>query len=136
MPRIRSILGLVVLLGAAAISCAVSLIEAVQLHPDYRYADVAAEYEQQRLHTVRPLLPPFTKVEYIYEQPYPGRIPPTGYLTQYYLAPVIIVIDGGPQAYVLVDGRPNVEPTFDGTRRLVLVHDAGNGVRLYRGEEP
>jgi hypothetical protein len=136
MLRVRSILGLVVLLGAAAISCAVSLTEAVQLRPDYRYADVAADYEQQRLHDVRPLLPPFTKVEFVNANPFPGRTPPTGYLTQYYLAPAIVVIDGGPQVYVLVDGRPDVEPTLDVTRRLVLVHDAGNGVRLYRGEEP
>lgn len=137
MLRLRPHLGVTILLTAAAISCGVSLTQAVQLRSDYRYADVVAVYEERRLNDLRPLLPPFTKVEYVKDNPLKSeRFAPTGYLTQYFLAPAVVVIDGGPQTWVLVDGRPGAEPAVEATRRLVLVHDAGNGVRLFRVEEP
>src|SRR5260370_34734370 len=130
MLRLRPLFGVTLLLTASAISCVVSVTHALQLPADYRNADVLADYEQRRLNALRRLLPAFTTVEYVDDHPLRGDgIWPTGYTTQYSLAPVIVVIDGGPQALVLVDGRPDVKPVLDAKRRLILVHDAGNGVR-------
>jgi hypothetical protein len=137
MRRFRPVLGITLLLTAAAIWCVVALTQAVLVRSDYRYADVVANYEEHRLSDVRPLLPPFTKVEYVNDSPLDtGQFAPTGYLTQYFLAPALITIDNGPQTWVLIDGRPDEEPVLDPKRRLVLKHDAGNGVRLYCIEEP
>jgi hypothetical protein len=137
MRHLRAILGITLLLIVAVISSAVSLTRAVQLGPDYRYADMVTDYEGRRLNDIRPLLPSFTTISYLNEQPYPDDpAAPSYYLAQYFLAPTIVVIDGSTQGRVLVDGQPDREPAVLSRRRLVLEYDAGNGVRLYRVEEP
>jgi hypothetical protein len=136
MIRQRPTLGVAVLLVAALISCVFSLVQALFLGPDYRDADILADYDEQRLNEVRPLLSPFTAIEYHDDDPDGKRIGQTDYLTQYVLCPAVIVIDGPPQTRLLIDGRPHAEPVLDGQRRWTLERDAGNGVRLYRIEEP
>jgi hypothetical protein len=115
----------------------VSLTQAIQLGPEYRYADVIEDYDRQRLNEVRPRLPPFQAVEYVDDHP-PGsdRHAPTGYAAQYAVAPAVVVIGQGRQTRLLVNGRPDVPPALDPDRRAVLEYDAGNGVRLYRAEGP
>jgi len=135
MRRVRPTLGVLSLLTAAVLSSVVSVAQALRLGPDYRHADVIAEYEERRLNEVRPLLEPYHSVEYRAKDP-PGAAGAlqTGYLTQYVVVPAIVV-EGTKRPWLLLDGRPESGPPDD-PRRLVLEHDAGNGVRLYRAEGP
>jgi hypothetical protein len=137
MPSLRPLLGVTALLAAAVCAGAVSLTQALRLGPEYRYADVIEDYDRQRLNEVRPRLPPFQAVEYVDDHP-PGadRAAPTGYATQYAVAPAVVVIGQGRQERFLLDGRPDVPPDLEPDRRAVLEYDAGNGVRLYRAEGP
>jgi hypothetical protein len=135
MSRLRLILGVGSLLTAAAAACAFSLVQSFSLGPDYRHADVLAEYHL-RMGEIRPRLSAFSRIEYIEDRPPAGeRFGHCGYVTQYVLCPAVVVIDGGPQARVLVDGR-EAEPAIAARRGLILEWDACNGVRLYRAEGP
>jgi hypothetical protein len=135
MFRPRPTLGVAVVLIAAAVTCASSLGQLLYLGPDYRHADVLADYDGRRFNALRPLLTAGSTVEYVEDLP-PGSVQDFGYgyATQYALCPAVVVLNRKPQAQILLNGRPDSEPADLG--RLVLELDAGNGVRLYRAGEP
>jgi hypothetical protein len=135
MRRARPTLGVRLLLTAALIVSAASLVQALRLGPRYRHADVIAEYDEHRMNEVRALLAPYGSVEYRIDDPpgVPGALA-SGYLTQYVVVPAVVV-ERTQRPRLLLDGRPDSAPPND-PRPLILEHDAGNGVRLYRAEGP
>ena len=124
--------GLALLLGAAVLSSAWALWRAVSDPPDPEAAAELDDYDRQRFESVKPLLPRSGVIGYREDgPPRSGRIGHVFRFTQYALTPV--VLSGGADVpLVLVNGRPEAVPRPQaGGRPLTLLHDAGNGVRLF-----
>jgi hypothetical protein len=99
--------------------------------PDQRDAAIVADYDTRRYAGLAEELPPGGVVGYVTNDPQAIR---AYYLTQYVLAPCVVVWGDEPDL-VLVDDRP------DGERRSAVVggrlrRELGNGVRLYVREGP
>jgi hypothetical protein len=99
-----------------------------------QWSDLVVGYDEQRFAGVAALLPPGGVVGYVEDDPPDSAMTQHYYLTQYVLAPCVLVNDSR-RAVVLVDGRPEAEvrPPMAGGRML---RDLGNGVRLFGHEEP
>jgi hypothetical protein len=134
--RIRALLGLALLLGATACACAAALWQAASAPPAPGAEAEPEMYDGERFASVKPLLPRAGVIGYRddHTADSPGGM--VLRFSQYVLAPVVLREDAdGP--LVLVNGRPGAAalPEESGARRRLL-HDAGNGVRLYGAGEP
>jgi hypothetical protein len=134
--RFRAILGLIFLLPAAIICAYVTRVQ-TETHPNESPESVArcADADTSRFASVKPFLPREGLVGYREDPPAPSRFGVDYRFAQYVLTPVELNQDAtGP--FILVNGQPDRMPEVESEGRpVVLVHDAGNGVRLFRIEE-
>lgn len=102
--------------------------------PNEHEAALVTAYDTRRYAGVADLLPPGEVVGYVTNDPESAEATRAYYLTEYVLAPCIIVQGEGPRL-VLVDDRAEGEgrPVAVGGR---LLRDGGDGVRLYVREGP
>jgi hypothetical protein len=131
--RLRALLGLALLLGATAYVCATALWQAASAPPDSE-AD-HEQYDRERFASVKPLLPRAGVIGYRDDHTADSPGGTVLRFSQYVLAPVLLREDAdGP--LVLVNGSPGAAPPEVGGGGLRLLHDAGNGVRLFGAGEP
>jgi hypothetical protein len=98
------------------------------------WSGLVVRYDEQRFAEVAAMLPPGGVVGYVEDNPSDAEMPQHYFLTQYVLAPCVLVNDSR-RLYVLVNGRPDGEvwsPVAEGR----LLRDLGNGVRLFGREGP
>jgi hypothetical protein len=134
--RSRPLLGLALLLSAALSSAGFTLWRVIWHPPDSEPAAAQVFYDRERFASVKPLLPASGVIGYREDDPPGSPTWQTIHFAQYVLAPVVLSEEAdGP--FVLVNGRPEelVTPQVKG-RPLLLLHDAGNGVRLFGTGEP
>jgi len=107
---------------------------AVTAKPQERHPEIVAEYDERRFVGLAGALEAGEIVGYVADEPDSATATRSYYLTQYVLAPCVLVEDDR-RPLVLVDGRPEraVRPPRTGGR---LLRDWGNGVRLFGREEP
>jgi hypothetical protein len=134
--RFRAFLGLILLLSAAILCAYVTRVQ-TESHPHESDESVArcADTDTSRFASVKPFLPPEGLVGYREDPPAASRFGVDYRFAQYVLTPVELNQDAtGP--FILVNGQPDRMPEVESEGRpVVLVHDAGNGVRLFRIEE-
>jgi hypothetical protein len=126
---------MILLIVCACGSTAWQLVRvAIAQGPAERWSDLVALYDEQRYAGVAVLLPPGCVVGYVEDDPPDAAMPQHYFLTQYVLAPCVLVNDTR-RPLVLVNGRPESEvrpPMAEGR----LLRDLGKGVRLFGREEP
>lgn len=102
----------------------------------FRFQDLEdAPVYEERLGRLREMLPRHATVGYVDDFPAgPLDTPGKFLLTQYVLAPVLVV--PGPHQPLVIRNmhRPQNQPLTAAERRWTLVEDLGNGVHLYRTE--
>jgi hypothetical protein len=133
--RLRALLGLALLLGATAYACATALWQAASTPPDPEAEAEHNQYDRERFASVKPLLPRAGVIGYRDEHSADSPGGTVLRFSQYVLAPVVLREDvDGP--LVLVNGSPGAAPPEVNGGRLRLLHDAGNGVRLFGAGGP
>jgi hypothetical protein len=121
------------LLAAASLSATWRLADAVRAHaPEVRWAERVDHYDRARYAGLGDALPAHGVFGYLDDGGCDNAVQGY-YLTQYALAPRLLVEDASPPL-LLVDGRPDQPPALP--EGLTLVRDLGNGVRVYRRGAP
>jgi hypothetical protein len=130
----RARVGVALLIAVACLSSVGRLVEAIRnTDPQYRWTARVADYSAERYAGLEDVLPPRVVVGFVDGGACDNPVQ-AYYLTQYALAPRVVVQDDGPP-WVLVDGRPD-RPLRELPGSVVLVRDLGNGVRLFRRGGP
>ena len=127
--------GIILLIVCTSLSAAWQLGRVAMLGTGAEpWSDLIVHYDEQRCAEVAALLQPGGVVGYVEDEPLNATMPQHYFLTQYVLAPCVLVNDAR-WPLVLVNGRPEVEvrpPMVEGR----LLRDLGNGVRLFGREGP
>jgi hypothetical protein len=120
----------VALLVATAVLSGVRLaVRVAALALDWQRPDEVTGYEE-RFHALRRLLPPHGVVGYLSDRHDAVK---EFYLTQYALAPVIVVRDARAPLVVGNFFDPEAAAALAAAHRLTPVRDFGEGVVLFRG---
>ncbi|MCS6852159.1 MAG: hypothetical protein NZ700_13435 [Gemmataceae bacterium] len=137
MGQLRTTLGVTLLAAFILFSATKVLLRSAAFGPRHFFSvplEAIQHYEHERFAGLR--LPAGEVIGYI--DNFAGQPPDPGsfYLTQYVLAPRILVA-GSSCRWVLGNFRdPAVQPPEELRHRFALVQDLGNGVKCYRVEEP
>ncbi len=117
------------LVSIAVVSGVRFLVQVATLARDWPGSDEVTLYER-RFDALRRALPRHGTVGYVSDRPEAGK---EFFLTQYALAPLIVVRHPGAPLVVGNFFDPDTAPGVAAERRLVLLHDFGDGVALFRG---
>jgi hypothetical protein len=117
----------------ALASSSAYLVQAVQLGPDYRSNDEISYYEGLRLTAACQTLRPWERVGFLEDQYLAGERLWKYYVSQYVLAPAVLINDDPTRPMVLVNFRdPNKRIQPPTGIHYELLKECGGGVWLYR----
>jgi hypothetical protein len=131
--RVR--IGVIVLMVCALVRCVWQVVDVVVTDaPAARYPTIVAEYDGPHYAGLVEVLPAREVAGYITDDPDSAEAARSYFLSQYVLAPCVLVQEEEGKL-ILVDDPPDhaPRPSMAGRR---LLRDLGNGVRLFGLKEP
>ena len=130
--------GVVLLILFALLSNLHWLLQAA-FDPDFPRSDRISQYER-RFEGLKKILPPHGVVGYLTHRQAQDMRFDAGtaefYLTQYALAPLIVIYSSEREFVIGNFGASRVDPEIFKDRDLTLIRDFGNGVMLFRHKTP
>ena len=128
----RLAISVCLLLLPSAVWSTTLLVRASILGSDFRGTDEIIVYDKARFELVRPLVKDSAVLGFI-EDAYSAKeiVCPKLYVTQYVLAPTLLVEGAGPRLVIGNFRNPSSLPAVLKNRYRPLL-DCGNGVRLYQ----
>lgn len=126
--------GLLLLLGFALFISVRQLQDVAERAPTSRMPETLRDWNEHRLAALRPLLPPHGVVGFVAGDHADGATIQRYYLTQYVLAPVVVVRDSDRDLVIGTFDPETAPPPPPSPRHEVLLEDREQGVIYWKAK--